>query len=151
MQEIWMRFEWDMHVTCQRFVWDMSEICLKYAWDLPDICLKNAIDIPDIRKGYAWDIPNICMRYTWDMREICPRFAWHMLKIWFVKIPERSTLPCLTLIKQMVWLEADGVWPSEWVSDEAATRDAYASKNNNKDNNIPDFGHTLKLGFCDRQ
>ena len=38
------------------------------------------------------------------------------------------------------------MWPSEWVSDEAATRDAYASKNNNKDNNIPDFGHTLKLG-----
>ena len=95
--EIWVRYAKNL----SRHTWDMFEVCLRYAWDMPEICLRYAWDMPEICLRYAWDLPEICLRYSQDMTERC---TW-------------------------LWLVNDlmGGWWPDWLSDEAVTRDAYAS------------------------
>ena len=131
MPQIRLRSAQYMPEICVRYAWDMHKIGPIFGWELPEIRLKFAIDLPKKYMKYAWDMLEICLRYTWDMPEICLRYAWDMPEIWLrysQDMTERCTWLWLGWNKRRTWWEANRDWVSDWLSDEAVTRDTYASK-----------------------
>ena len=104
LQEICIGFNADLQQICLRF-------CLRFAWDLQEICMRFAWDFYEIFMRFLWDLLEICMRFAWDLHKICKKYVWDMFHI---------------------YAKFHLLWHGEWVNDRPGSRDAYASKKNEK-------------------